>query len=56
MLKDNKKVIQVNSETLPTIFKKKYPKSTEIFNYMVKNGWELNTYSEYDNKLNLYFD
>ena len=56
MFKNKKVISQVNAEVLPLYLKKKYTKSKEFISLMIKNKWDLNTYSEYDNKLNLYFD
>tara|TARA_Y100000991_G_scaffold214535_1_gene202508 strand:+ start:1219 stop:1953 length:735 start_codon:yes stop_codon:yes gene_type:complete len=56
MYKNRKKILQVNSTTLPSVYIKRYPTSAIILKNMINDGWDLNTYSEYDNKLNLYFD
>ena len=56
MFLDKRKVTQINSEHLPIKLIKKYPKSRFIINDMFNKGWDLYTYSDYDNKLTLYFD
>lgn len=55
LYKKNKKVVQVKNDTLPYIYNKRYPNSLVILRNMNNEGWDLNSYSEYDNKLNLYF-
>lgn len=56
MFKNKKVISQVNSEILPVYLKKRYPKSKKILSKMNNGNWDLNTYSEYNGKLNLYFD
>lgn len=57
MLKNGKKVEQINiKNNLPKKYFKDYPKAEKLTNVMNKNGYTLDTYSEYDNKLTLYFD
>jgi len=58
MYKEGKTVKQFNQEELPLELRKKYPSIKNFeqslsFNIM---HLELDTYSEYDNKLNLYYD
>lgn len=55
MFKDGKEIIQYNANKLPTRLIKKYDIDNKIKE--IKNiGLNLDSYSEYDNKLNLYFD
>ena len=57
MFKNGKTVEQYNSvPKIDNIYYKKYPKLKEIITDMIKRGFELDTYSDYDNFLNLYFD
>ena len=56
MFKDKQVISQVNSEILPIHLKKRYPKSKKIISKMNNDNWELKLYSEYNGKLNLYFD
>lgn len=56
MFKDQQTISQVNVDVLPKYLKNRYPKSKEIISFMNEGKWDLNTYSEYNGKLNLYFD
>ena len=57
MLKNGKTVEQINIENnLPKKYFKNYPKVEKLTKDMNNIGYELDTYSEYDNKLTLYFD
>jgi len=56
MFKDQQTISQVNVDVLPKYLKNRYPKSKEIISFMNQGKWDLNTYSEYNGKLNLYFD
>jgi len=56
MFKDHQVVSQINTEILPIYLRNRYPKSKKIISFMNKGKWDLNTYSEYNGKLNLYFD
>lgn len=55
MFKNGNEIIQYNAKKLPKRLMKKYDVDNKIKE--IKNiGLNLDTYSEYDNKLNLYFD
>lgn len=56
MHKNGQRVYQINSNTLSKNLLNKYEKAYKIINKMKKFNWMLDTYSEYDNKLNLYFE
>ena len=56
MYKNNKRIYQINSNKIPKHLLNKYEKTYKIINKMKKYNWILDTYSEYDNKLNLYFE
>ena len=56
MYKNNNSIAQHNIENkLPEKYYKLYPESKKIIAKMNNDRWNLDTYSEYDNKLNLYF-
>jgi len=57
MFKNGKTVEQHNRvSNIDNIYYKKYPELKEIISGMKIRGFTLDTYSEYDNFLNLYFD
>ena len=57
MYKNGKTVEQHNKiPKLDNTYYQKYPEIVELIDDMNKRGFDLDTYSEYDNKLNLYFD
>ena len=58
MNKNGKNISQYNTSSmmLPNLFYKEYSKLNDIMRKMKDNKYNLDTYSEYDNKLNLYFD
>ena len=56
MFKNKQVISQINTELLPVYLKKRYPESKKIISMMNNDNWELKIYSEYNNKLNLYFD
>ena len=58
MFKDGKSINQYNVKNKMDIskYKKKYPEINKIIYNMNKKGFHIDSYSEYDNKLNLYFD
>ena len=57
MFKDGKTVEQYNNvPKVDNIYYKKYPKLKEIISDMNKRGFKLDTYSDYNNFLTLYFD
>lgn len=57
MIKDGKHVKQFNSRTLPQELLDEYPLATELIEHVKTTmEWNVDTYSEYDSKLNLYFD
>lgn len=56
MYKNNNRIAQHNIyNKLPEKYYKLYPESKKIVAKMTNDKWHLDTYSEYDNKLNLYF-
>ncbi len=56
MYKNGATIYQINSDKLPLQILNKYKKSKNIITDMEQKGWLLDTYSEYNNKLNLYFE
>ena len=57
MFKNGKTVEQYNNVSkIDNIYYKKYPKLKEIISDMDERGFYLDTYSDYDNFLNLYFE
>ena len=57
MHKNGKTVEQHNKiPKLDNTYYQKYPEIIELIDDMNNRGFDLDTYSEYDNKLNLYFD
>ena len=57
MYKNGKTVEQHNKiPKLDNTYYQKYPEIIELIDDMNNRGFDLDTYSEYDNKLNLYFD
>jgi len=57
MYKDGKTVEQYNNvPKIDNIYYKKYPEIIEIIGDMTKRGFSLDTYSDYNDTLNLYFD
>lgn len=58
MKKDGKNISQynTNSSNYPIEYMSKYPKLKGLIESVQNNNLRLDTYSEYDNKLNLYFD
>ena len=58
MKKDGKNISQYNTglNTYPREYILKYPKLKGVIKSIHKNNLHLDTYSEYDNKLNLYFE
>ena len=57
MHKDGKTIEQHNNvPKIDNVYYKKYPKITEIINDMNNRGFVIDTYSEYNDTLNIYFD
>ena len=57
MIKDGKHVKQIDVRKLSQELLDEYPLATELIEHVKTTmEWNVDTYSEYDSKLNLYFD